>query len=488
MLPQLVSILIPVYNEDEFIGVLLERVLAAPLPDGFEREVIVVDDGSDDNSAAIVEEARRAHPGLIRLVQFDRNRGKGAAVRRAVQEARGEYCLIQDADLEYNPHEYSRLLQPLIDGAADVVYGSRFVTSERRRVLYYWHSVANHFLTTLCNIASNLNLTDMGTCYKAFRTALLQSIPIRSNRFGVEPEITIKAAKRQARIYETAISYEGRTYEDGKKTGAWDAVEAVWVILRSWLSNDIYQDPGARILDAFSAAPRFNRWMADTIQPYLGQRVLEIGAGVGNLARLLSKRRARYLATDIDEEHLSRLKHCLRHRTNLETAVCDLSKPDDFRAIAGSMDTVVCLNVLEHIEDDATCLRNIFGALAPGGRAIVLVPEGQSIYGQLDVVLGHVRRYSSVQLRARLEEAGFVLERMLAFNKVSRPFWFLSARVLRRSSMSRTQLKLFDASVWFLRRIDKYLPWRPTSLIAIAAKPGGDARKSDVNAVEASAE
>ena len=154
-----------------------------------------------------------------------------------------------------------------------------------RRVLYFWHSLANKMLTLLCNIASDLNLTDMETCYKAFRTSFVQTIPITSNRFGVEPELTVKFARRNARIYETPISYHGRTYEEGKKIGFKDAVEAVWVILRSRFTGKLYNDAGHAVLDALSFAPKFNRWMADTITPYAGRKVLEIGAGMGNMTR-----------------------------------------------------------------------------------------------------------------------------------------------------------------------------------------------------------
>src|SRR5579862_3114355 len=149
------------------------------------------------------------------------------------------------------------------------------MTSGERRVLYFWHSLANHLLTGMCNIFADLNLTDMETCYKIFRTSLLKSIPIRSDRFGFEPEITIKLAKRQARIYEAPISYSGRTYEEGKKIGLKDAFDAFWVILKTWISNDIYVDKDKVTLDSFASAPNFNRWMADTIQPYIGRRVLE---------------------------------------------------------------------------------------------------------------------------------------------------------------------------------------------------------------------
>lgn len=467
----LLSILVPLYNEAEFVQAVLKRVIIAPLPEGLRREIIVVDDASTDGSPELVQAVAERYPGIIRLIRSPRNRGKGAAIRTALEHATGDFCLVQDADLEYNPQEYPILLDPLMDGSADVVYGSRFMAAGRRRVLYFWHSVANHALTTICNILSNLNLTDMETCYKAFRTPLLKSIPIRSNRFGFEPEITIKVAKRQARIFEVPISYSGRTYEEGKKIGLKDAIQAVWVMLRSSMGDDLYKDPGAEILDAFSVAPRFNRWMADTIRPYLKDRVLEIGAGMGNLTRALARGKKRYIASDIDQEHLSRLQARLRHYLNVETRTCDLSKSADFTPLSDAVDTVICLNVLEHIEDDLGALRNIYSALSPGGRAIVLVPCGQEIYGQLDVILGHYRRYSDAQLQQVFEQAGFQMERILHFNHISRPSWYITGKLAKRSRISRSQLKAFDRMVWLWRRIDRFMPWKPTSLIAIAAKP-----------------
>ena len=467
----LLSVLVPLYNEAEFIQAVLKRIVLAPLPSGLRLEIIVADDASTDGSADLVDAVASRYPGMIRLIRCPQNRGKGAAVRTALDHAQGDYCLIQDADLEYDPQDYPLLLEPLLDGSADVVYGSRFLSSGRRRVLYYWHSVANHALTTICNIISNLNLTDMETCYKAFRTPLLKSIPLRSDRFGIEPEITIKVAKRQARVYEVPISYAGRTYEEGKKIGMKDAFQALWVMLRCWVSDDLYKDPGAEILDAFSVAPRFNKWMADTIRPYVKQRVLEIGAGMGNLTRALARGRQRYIASDIDHEHLSRLQSRLRHYLNVETRTCDLSKSADFEPLADAVDTVICLNVLEHIEDDLGALRNIYSALSPGGRAIVLVPCGQDIFGTLDVILGHYRRYSASQLRERFEASGFEIERILEFNHISRPSWYVTGKIFKRSRISRVQLKIFDRLVWLWRRIDRFIPWKPTSLIAIASKP-----------------
>src|SRR5579871_1160035 len=326
----LLSILIPLYNEEEFLSALLDRVLAAPLPDGIARELIIVDDCSTDGSFEIAQARAAAMPDLIRLFRHDENQGKGAAIRTAIDAARGEISIIQDSDLEYDPREYAALITPILEGSADVVYGSRFMNAGARRVLYYWHTIANKFLTGLCNMVSDLNLTDMETCYKVFRTSLLRSIPIRSNRFGIEPELTIKVARREVRIYEMPISYHGRSYEEGKKIGFWDALQAVYIILRYAFTKDIYKGTGPEVLDVLSNARRFNKWMADTIRPYVGKRVLEIGAGIGNLTRQFASRKELYIVGDIDEEHLARLRTRFHHRSNLQIRHCDLTNPEDF--------------------------------------------------------------------------------------------------------------------------------------------------------------
>ncbi|MGA9800571.1 MAG: glycosyltransferase family 2 protein [Terriglobales bacterium] len=222
-----VSVIMPVYNERNTLRVVVERVLAVPQ----EVELICVDDGSSDGSREILAELQRQHSNLRVLLQ-PKNMGKGAALRRGIQEATGDFVLIQDADLEYDPDDYPNLLEPLVEGKADVVYGSRFLGSRPHRVLYFWHSVGNHLLTLLSNCLTNINLTDMETCYKVFRREIIQAIPIEENRFGFEPEITVKVAKRRLRIYEVGISYWGRTYEEGKKIGWKDGVRCLWCLLK----------------------------------------------------------------------------------------------------------------------------------------------------------------------------------------------------------------------------------------------------------------
>jgi glycosyltransferase involved in cell wall biosynthesis len=217
----------PVYNECATLRDVAERVLAVP----FEIELLCVDDGSEDGSREILQDLQARHP-QVRVFLQTRNMGKGAALRRGIQEATGDFVIVQDADLEYDPAEYSILLEPLLDGKADVVYGSRFLGGGPHRVLYFWHSVGNSILTLLSNCLTNINLSDMETCYKVFRREVIQSIPIEEDRFGFEPEITVKVAKRRLRIYEVGISYWGRTYEEGKKIGWRDGVRALWCLLK----------------------------------------------------------------------------------------------------------------------------------------------------------------------------------------------------------------------------------------------------------------
>ncbi len=217
-------------------------------------------------------------------------------------------------------------------------------------------------------------------------------------------------------------------------------------------------------------ATRFNRWMAEKITPFLGREVLEIGAGIGNLTALLSEGRVRYLATDPDETQLRELQARLGDRPEVQTALCDAAEAQNFSALKNCFDTVVCLNVLEHISDDDQALANIYSALRAQGRAVVLVPQGAAAFGSLDEVLLHKKRYSARELRTKLTQAGFHLETILPFNRATYPGWILNSKVLRRRTLSTPQLRLFDLTVPLWRRVDRFLPWPPTSLIAVGVK------------------
>jgi glycosyltransferase involved in cell wall biosynthesis len=464
------SILIPVYNERTVVERSLAMVLGAPLPENMDRELIIVDDCSTDGTGDILDRIAAREP-TIRLIRKTVNEGKGAAVRTAIEYASGDFCLVQDADLEYDASEYPRLLRPLLDGNADAVFGSRYLVDEQTRVLPFWHSMINKYLTLLSNMFCNLNLTDMETCYKVFRTDLLKSIPIRSDRFGFEPEITMKSAKRKLRIYEVPISYHGRTYEEGKKIGWKDGVKALGVILHFWLIDDLYVEPyGRAFLNTLTGTPQYLSWLARVLRPHLGDTVLELGAGIGNFAGRLMGRRLLYVAAEKDPLYLHALRNRFLRTPNVSVLELDPDQPRDFENAGGPFDTVLCVNVIEYVADPEGLIQSAASVLRPGGSIIVLAPQGPALFGSLDMKLGYKRRFSRTELRGELEKHGFKVERMYQLNKIGTPAWWLYGKVLRRGRISKVMLKIFDKTVWFWRRIDGAMPWSGLSLVVVATK------------------
>jgi glycosyltransferase involved in cell wall biosynthesis len=463
------SIIMPAFNEQRTIRQIVSRVLAVDLP-GIEKELVIVDDGSRDGTREILAELDGRNG--VRVFYQSSNQGKGAAVARGFRESTGDILLVQDADLEYNPDEYPSLLRPILRGQADVVYGSRFLgTPHGHRVLHFWHSVGNRMLTLLSNAVSGLNLTDMETCYKALTRDVADRLDLRSKRFGVEPEMTCKVARLRARVYEVPISYNGRTYAEGKKIGFADAVQAAWTILRFSRWEAPEGDVGAVTLRRMSRLGVYNRWLHDQFDGFLGQRVMEVGSGVGNQTRYFVERE-RVIASDIEPHYVRELQATVGQRSNVRVASFRFPLTATAREdlAAEHIDSIVCLNVLEHIEDDRETLLDFARVLPKGGHLVLLVPAMPSIYGTLDKHLNHFRRYDREPLRALLTEAGFDVETLRYLNQPGVFGWWLNSRVLKRRVIPRAQAGAVKWIMPWLRAENRRSPSFGMSLLALARR------------------
>ena len=461
--------MMPVYNERATLRRIVEMVLESP----WVGELVMVDDCSRDGTGDHMREEIAALDPRIKVFFHEVNKGKGAAIQTAREHITLPYCIIQDADLEYDPREYGRLMEPLVDDIADVVYGSRF-RGDVRRVLFFWHMIGNQFLTLLSNMCTNLNLSDMETCYKAFRSEIFTSIPLRSQRFGIEPEITAKLARLRVRLYEVPISYHGRTYAEGKKINWKDGFNALYVILREWLLGARDLPHGHRTLEAIAPLQRYHRFLWRTVSRYAGERVVEVGSGIGNITQFLIEREQVWV-TDVGEDYLVGLRARFEERPNVELLPLDLTKPisaDNAGEIKGRADTAIAFNVVEHLEDDTRALRTIRETLQPDGRLLMVVPAHPFAYGALDEELAHCRRYTRSGLEQALRDAGYVVESMTRANSFGLLGWWFNGRVLGRRHVPTFQAKLNNMMVPLLR-LERllHLPFG-LSLIAVARRAG----------------
>jgi glycosyltransferase involved in cell wall biosynthesis len=472
------SVIVPVYNEQYLVATSLARLkilVESPLLRAIK--VIVVDDGSTDGTPEALArfraslESESGDPKIQWVwLRHHKNQGKGAGIRTALKHVDSELVVIHDADLEYHPSDLLQMVELFLSEDADAVFGSRFMPGGYKRALFFRHALGNKLLTFLCDLVCDLNLTDMETCYKMVRADLLKSIPLESSTFDVEPELAIKLAKRGSRIFEVPISYSGRTYREGKKINWKDGVRALGAIFHYAASGKIYtaDEHGGEILERLNQAPRFTRWMADVVRPYVGDRVLEIGAGTGNMSVHLMPRSV-YWATDINPQYLEYLETMRATRPYMRVAFTDGAKESSFPT-GQEFDTVISLNVVEHVEDDLGALRNILSALSGGGRAIILVPSGPGLYGTLDEVLGHCRRYTEEQVVSVAQRAGFRVEKVLKFNRPGVVAWWLNGRVLHRRTFGIAQVRILNLLTPLFRVLDSWLPLPPLSLIAILRK------------------
>lgn len=449
------TVVVPTYNEAATVLQSLDRVLAQP----FVNEVVVVNDASTDQTGELLASL---HDSRVRVITHSKNRGKGAALRSGFAVAGGPYVGIHDADLEYDPADFAKLLVPLDEGKADVVFGSRFISGEARRVLFYWHSVGNRLLTWLSNMATNTNMSDMETCYKVFRREILDQIVIEEDRFGFEPEITAKVAGLGARIYEVGISYSGRTYAEGKKISWRDGLKTPYQIIK--YSNQAKRDAKVardirdlkevdreqfETLESLESVGNYNGWVADLISSASGKRILDVGAGTGSVALELHRRGHEIHALEPAPLAFDRLNERAAELDGFEVTqgfTASLAPNDRYNAIT-------LTNVLEHIEAPVAFLRDLSQHLEPDGRIVVFVPASMGLYANFDRLVGHWIRFSPKRLARTLEAAGLEVVSMRNVNFLGFFAWWLYARVLAQVPTRPKASLLYDKAFVPLTRL-----------------------------------
>ena len=458
------SVLMPVYNESRTLRTIVGRVLESPVD--MEIELICVDDCSQDHSLEILRELA-AGDERVRVIAQPVNMGKGKSIRTAIEAMTGDVAIIQDADLEYDPNEYSLVIGPIVEGHADAVYGSRFASSPVRRVLFFWHALGNRVLTMLSNMANDLNLTDMETCYKAVRGDVLKRLRLTSDRFGLEPEITARLAQWGATIYEVPISYHGRTYAEGKNIGWRDGVEAIWLIFKfRFLDTRATNEESVVTRQSLGRAPRFRQWILDRLAPHLGQRVLEVNAGPGHTTSHLLDREA-LVVTDIDLVHVETLRRRFGHLENVEVHLADLvSDEGDF----GELDTALLFDGLQRATEPKDLLAKVSGCVRSGGHVLIQVPAHPELLGPTDEAAGHLRRFDKQDLIDAVAASGLELISIEPFNRLGAIAWRFQ-NALGSPRISSAQAKIFDLLVPLAKGVEALSTGPKLSWLAVARVP-----------------
>jgi glycosyltransferase involved in cell wall biosynthesis/uncharacterized protein Smg (DUF494 family) len=469
--PQKLSVLMPVYNEARTLRTIVAKVLASPVD--LDIELVCVDDCSQDRSVEILEELAAADD-RIKVIRHPVNRGKGAAIRSAIEAMTGDIAIVQDADLEYDPAEFPKVIQPILDGKADAVYGSRFAASPVRRVSFFWHALGNKALTALTNVLNDLDITDMETCYKAIRVDLLKRLRLTTDRFGIEPEITTRLAQWGARIYEVPISYHGRSYAEGKNIGWRDGLQAIWLIFKfRFFDTRFTDDPAYRRMRVLSRTHAINRWRFGTVARHVGKNVLEVGAGLGALTNQLIDR-DELVSVDANPSHVELLRRRFGHLENVAIHRSDLTElgPSLEELGLGQYDTVVSFNALEQLDDDQQAVEAMADHVAPGGHLVLLVSAHQSLFGPIDERLGRRRRYEPDQLETLLSKAGFEQSHVTEFNRLGALGWRLNSQS-GLTEPSALQLRVFSLMVPVADAMERMSSLPGLNLVAVARKRGG---------------
>lgn len=463
----LLSVLVVFSNERWKISDVVSRVLNAPVDT--RLELIAVDDGSADGTSIELERLAASEP-RMKVVRHDRVRGRGAAIRTGIECISGEIALIQDADLEYDPANYQELIAPILQGSADVVFGSRYA-ADSRRVHSFRNQQLNRALTTVSNLLTDLNLSDMVTCHKAFRADVLKQLRLSSSSNTIEAELTCRLAQWGARVFEVPIEYHGHSFFEGKKIRLTDGLRTLARMLKTrFVDPKFTEHTGLYVLKAMERANSYNRWVLSRCRKFLGHRLLEAGAGIGNLSTQLLNRE-RLVLVDYDELYVERLRARFGHRSTVKVLQADLTNADCVGAWQSeAIDTIVCSNVLEHLEPDEQVLQTFHETLVPGGHCLIVVPAVAALHNGLDEDLGHYRRYTSEELRRKFDAAGFEVVYEDQFCKVGSVAWWFNGSILKRRHLSPFQMRMFDRLWPLLSVFDRVLPWPGMSLAMVGRR------------------
>jgi glycosyltransferase involved in cell wall biosynthesis len=462
------SVLMPVYNESRTLRTIVGRVLASPVD--AEIELVCVDDCSKDNSLEILNELAE-NDDRIKVFAQPENMGKGKAIRTAIAHMTGDIAIIQDADLEYDPNDYPVVLAPILEERADAVYGSRFAASDQRRVLFFWHALGNKLLTLLSNMANDINLTDMETCYKAVRADLLKRLRLTSDRFGLEPEITARLAKAGARIYEVPINYHGRTYAEGKNIGWRDGLEALWLIFKFRFVDTRHTHEREQMTrQSLGRARGFRRWVLGQFDGHLGDRVLEVMPGPGHTTALLLDRRD-LVGVDPSRAAVDTLRRRYGHMENVEFRQIDPANPAAMADLGEDrFETVVCFDGLQRVDDPKGFLEAVSRPLVSGGTVLIQVPADPDLYGPTDASAGHMRRFTAGELEEVIRVSGLETVFVRSFNRLGRMGWRVH-HAFGRDHITGSEARAFALLVPFAAFVERLGVGEGLSLIAVARRP-----------------